>query len=147
MKRLAILLVCVATMGLMSSCSMLSSGGTNSVAKASGQACGTAVQGLYSSYKQAGKLDLTAGNNLSNALALATAYTTLQQNKDNAAYKQSFTNGLIASGAGLITSANAGTFVSKLLSSTALSGLTAEKVTQTASTVSTIISLLQILNQ
>ncbi|MBR1785171.1 MAG: hypothetical protein IJ760_07020 [Bacteroidales bacterium] len=147
MKRLSVILVCVAAMLTAASCSILGGAGANSVANASGRACGTAVQGLYSSYHTNGKLDLATGNNLSNALALATAYTQLQQNKDNADYRKSFTSGLIASSAGLITSANADSFIGSLLSASSLGGLTAEKVTQTASTVQTIVSLLQILKQ
>lgn len=138
--------MCVATLA-MTSCSSLQSAGANAVAQASGQACGNAVQGLYSSYKNTGKVDLTTGNNLTNALALATAYTELQQNKGNAAYRKAFTTGLIASSAGLITSANAGSFVDKLMSSVGLSNVTADKVSQTATTVAAIITLLNALKQ
>lgn len=138
--------MCVATLA-MTSCSSLQSAGANAVAQASGQACGNAVQGLYSSYKNTGKVDLTAGNNLTNALALATAYTELQQNKGNAAYRKAFTTGLIASSAGLITSANAGSFVDKLMSSVGLSNITADKVSQTATTVAAIVTLLNALKQ
>jgi len=146
MKRLGFLLMCVAAMA-MTSCSMLQSAGSNTVAQASGRACGTAVQGLYSSYKSTGKVDLSNTTNLTNALALATAYTELRQNKDNSAYRQSFTSGLIASSAGLITSANANSFVNALLSSTGLSGVNSSNVAQTVSTVSTIVTLLNALNQ
>ena len=138
--------MCVATLA-MTSCSSLQSAGANAVAQASGQACGNAVQGLYSSYKNTGKVDLTAGNNLTNALALATAYSELQQNKDNSAYRKAFTSGLIASSAGLITTANAGTFVDKLMSSVGLSNVTADKVSQTATTVAAIVTLLNALKQ
>ncbi len=139
--------MCVATLAMVS-CSALQSASTSDpVAKASGQACGTAVQGLYGSYKNTGKVDLTYGNNLTNALALATAYTQLQQNKGNKAYRNAFTTGLIASSAGLITSANAGAFVDKLMASVGLSNVTADKMTQTASTVAAIIALLNVLKQ
>jgi len=147
MKRLSILIVCVASLLTATSCSMLGGNAANSAAQLSGQSCGTAVQSLYSSYHNAGKLDLTAGNNLNNALVLATAYTTLRQNKDNADYRKSFTRGLIASSAGLITAANANNFVNTLLASSALGGLTSDKVTQTANTVSTIVQLLTLLKQ
>ncbi|MBP5528366.1 MAG: hypothetical protein J6X79_07960 [Bacteroidales bacterium] len=147
MKRLGLILMCVAAL-VMTSCSALQTASTSDpAAKASGQACGTAVQGLYSSYHSTGTLDLTVGNNLTNALALATAYTQLKQNKDNAAYRKAFTNGLIASSAGLITSANAATFIDKLLGTTALANINTEKVTQTASTAVAIITLLNALKQ
>ena len=147
MKRLGLLLVCVATLAMTSCGMMQSAAGSNVAAQATGQACGTAVQGLYSSYKNTGKVDLTVGNNLTNALALATAYTELQNNKGNAAYRKAFTAGLIASSAGLITSANAGSFVDKLMASVGLNNVTADRVAQTASTVSAIITLLNALKQ
>ena len=137
--------MCVATLAMTSCGMMQSAASSDPVAQASGQACGTAVQGLYSSYKSTGKVDLTYGNNLTNALALATAYSQLQQNKGNQSYRNAFTSGLIASSAGLITSANAGSFVDKLLSSTGLANVNTEKMAQTASTVAAIVSLLQVL--
>ena len=147
MKRLGLLFVCFATMAFTSCSIFQSASGSNTVAQASGKACGTAVQGLYSSYKNTGKVDLTAGNNLTYALALATAYTEMQQNKDNQAYRNAFINGLISSSAGLITSANAGKFVDKMLASAGLGNITADKVTQTATTVAAIVALLNVLKQ
>lgn len=139
--------MCVAALA-MTSCGMMQSAASSNVAaQATGNACGTAVQGLYSSYKNTGKVDLTVGNNLTNALALATAYSELQQNKDNSDYRKAFTSGLIASSAGLITTANAGTFVDKLMNSVGLSDVTADKVSQTATTAATIITLLNALKQ
>ena len=139
--------MCVASLAMVSCSSLQSAASSDPVAVASGQACGTAVQGLYGSYKNTGTVDLTAGNNLTNALALATAYTQLKQNKDNKAYRSAFTNGLIASSAGLITSANAASFVDKLLSTTALANINTERVTQTASTAMAIVTLLSALKQ
>ena len=147
MKRLGLLLMCVATLAMTSCGMMQSAASSDPVAQASGQACGTAVQGLYNSYKSLGKVDLTAGNNLTSALALATAYSQLQQNKDNKAYRTAFTTGLIASSAGLITKANADSFINKLLSTTGLANVNADKVAQTASTVAAIVTLMQALKQ
>lgn len=139
--------MCVATLA-MTSCSIFQSAASSDpVAMASGQACGTAVQGLYGSYQSLGKVDLTAGNNLTSALALATAYSQLQQNKDNKAYRTAFTTGLIASSAGLITKANADSFINKLLGATGLSNINTDKMAQTASTVSAIVTLMQALKQ
>lgn len=139
--------MCVAAMA-MTSCGMMQSAASSNVAaQTTGKACGTAVQGLYSSYKNTGKVDLTVGNNLTNALALATAYTELQQNKGNSAYRKAFTTGLIASSAGLITAANANSFVDKLMASVGLSNITADKVSQTATTVAAIVTLLNALKQ
>ena len=140
-------MVCFAALA-MASCSTLSSAASsNTVAQASGQACGSAVQGLYSSYKKTGTVDLTNANNLNNALALATAYTTLKQNKDNQAYRSSFTTGLILSSAGLITQANAGQFIDKLLATAGLGNINTQNVAQTAATAAAIITLLNTLKQ
>ncbi len=147
MKRLSILLVCFAAMAFVSCSSLSSATSSNTVAKASGQACGTAVQGLYGAYKNTGTVDLTNTTNLNNALALATAYTNLKQNKDNNEYRKAFTNGLIASSAGLITQATANGFVDKLLASSGLTNVNTQNIAQTASTVAAIITLLNALKQ
>lgn len=121
MKKLSVILVCFATMA-MSSCSFFQSAATsNSAAQALGQTCGSAVLGLYQSYKSTGSLSLTTGDNLTNALALATCYTQLSQNKDNSDYRKSFTSGLILSSAGLITNQNSAAFVNALLGTSSLS--------------------------
>lgn len=147
MKRLSILLVCVAAMAMVSCSAVSSAASSNTVANASGQACGTAVQGLYSSYKKTGTVDLTNTTNFNNALALATAYTNLKQNKDNESYRKAFTSGLIASSAGLVTQATASGFVDKMLASSGLANVNTQNITQTATTVATIISLLNALRQ
>jgi len=132
----------------MTSCSLFqSAASSNTVAQASGQACGSAVQGLYSSYKNTGKVDLTNANNLNNALALATAYTNLKQNKDNTSYRNSFATGLILSSAGLITQANANQFIDKLLSTAGLSNINSQNIAQTAATAAAIVTLLNTLKQ
>ena len=129
------------------SCSSLSSTVGESVAQVSGQACGTAVLGLYNSYHNNGKVDLTNTTDLSNALALATCYTQLKENKDNESFRKAFANGLILSSAGLITSANATSFMNTLLGTSALSNINTEKVTQTAATAAAVITLLNSLKQ
>lgn len=147
MKRLGLLIVCIATLALTSCGAIQSAASSNTVAQASGQACGTAVQGLYSSYKSTGTIDLTNANNFNNALALATAYTNLKQNKGNEAYRKSFTTGLILSSAGLITQANATQFVDKLLATAGLGNINTQNVAQTAATAAAIITLLNTLKQ
>ena len=133
---------------VMSSCgAMQSAASSNAVAQASGQACGTAVQGLYSAYHNTGKVDLTNATNLNNALALATCYTNLKQNKNDQNYRKAFTTGLIASSAGLINSQNATAFVDKLLASTGLTNINTQNVAQTAATAAAVITLLNALKQ
>ena len=140
-------MVCFAALA-MSSCSMLNSAASsNSVASATGQSCGTAVQGLYKSYKSTGKVDLTNASNLSNALALATAYTNLKNNKGDESYRKAFTSGLISSSAGLVTQQNAGTFVNQMLSTSGLGNINTQNVAQTAATASAIVTLLNTLRK
>ena len=147
MKRLGILLACFATLAL-TSCSLFNAAASsNSVAKASGQNCGAAVQGLYGTYKGTGNIDLSNPTTLNNALALATSYANLKQNKDNADYRKAFTAGLISSSAGLITSSNAAAFVDRMLATSGLSNINSQNIAQTAATASAIISLLKVVNQ
>lgn len=139
-------MVCFAALA-MTSCSLVqSAASSNTVAQASGQTCGTAVQGLYGAYKNTGTVDLTNATNFNNALALATAYSNLKQNKDNSEYRKAFTNGLILSSAGLITQANATKFVDGLLATTGLGNINTQNVAQTAATAAAIITLLKTLN-
>lgn len=139
--------MCVATLA-MTSCDILQSvSSSNTVAQASGQACGMAMQGLYSSYKSTGKVDLTNATNLSNALAVATAYTNLKQNHNDQNYRKAFTTGLIASSAGLITSANAGTFIDTLLAQAGLGNVNSQNIAQTAATAAAIITLINAVKQ
>lgn len=118
MKRLSIFAVFFATLAF-ASCGILNSS-SDSVALGLGQTCGTAVAGLYKSYKNTGTIDLTNANNLTNALALATVYTQLKQNYDNSSYRKSFTTGLIGSSAGLITNQNVSSFLNLFLASSSL---------------------------
>ncbi len=139
--------MCFATLALTSCSTIQSAASSDTVASATGKSCGTAVQSLYRSYKSTGTVDLTNTTNLNNALALATAYTNLKNNKDNTEYRKAFTTGLVASSAGLITQAAASGFVDKLLASSGLSNINTQNITQTASTVSAIITLLNALKQ
>lgn len=139
--------MCVATLAMTSCSTLQSAASSDTVASATGQSCGTAVQGLYSAYKRTGTVDLTNTTNLNNALTVATAYTNLKQNKSNSNYRKAFTSGLIASSAGLITSDNATAFVDKMLATAGLGNINTQTVAQTAATASAIITLLNVLKQ
>lgn len=140
-------MVCFATLALTSCGAVSSASSSNTVAKASGQTCGTAVQGLFRSYKNSGTIDLTNSTNINNAIALATAYTNLKSNKGDANYRKAFTSGLIASSAGLITSSNASQFVDKLLASSGLANLNTQNISQSVATASAIVNLMKVLKQ
>lgn len=146
MKRLGLLLVCFAALAMTSCDALSSASSSNSVAKAAGQTCGSAVQGLFRTYKNTGTVDLTNSTNINNALALATAYTNLKNNRGDANYRQAFTSGLIASSAGLITSANASAFVDRLLATSGLANLNMQNISQSVSTAASIVNLIQMFN-
>ena len=146
MKRLGLLLVCFATLALTSCDALSSASSSNSVAKAAGQTCGSAVQGLFRTYRNTGTIDMTNGTNINNALALATAYTNLKNNRGDNNYRKAFTSGLIASSAGLITSSNAEAFVDRLLASSGLSNLNTQNISQSVSTAAAIVNLVQMFN-
>ena len=145
MKRLSIIFVCFATLAL-SSCGILTSS-SNSAAQTLGQTCGAAVLGLYQSYKATGSLSLTTGNNLTNALTLATCYTQLSQNKDNSNYRKAFASGLVLSSAGLITNQNSAAFINALLGTSALgtvnSNSTSVQVNKTTPAVTGLLKTLE----
>ena len=106
--------------------------------------CGSAVLGLYNSYKSTGTIDLTNSNNLTNALALATCYTQLRQNKDNNNYRNAFTSGLILSSAGLITNQNAGSFINTLLGAQQLGTVNASTASsQAVSLTPTVVNVVK----
>ena len=130
MKRLSLVLVCFATLAF-ASCGVLNSAASsNAAATTMGQTCGSAVLGLYNSYKSTGTINLTYGNNLTNALALATAYTQIKANKDNSNYRTAFAKGLVLSSSGLITNQNVNTFINALLLANGLSNVSSSNTTQ-----------------
>lgn len=146
MKKIALLFVAVATM-FMTSCGGLKSTTTqNAAATAAGSACGAAVSGLYKSYKATGNINLATTNDLTNALAVATAYSQLRANSGNAAYKKAFAAGLVAGSAGTITTATATSFMNSLLATAGLAGVNANNIASKVETASAIVTLLRALN-
>ena len=147
MKRLTFFAVCFATLAF-TSCSVLNSAASDTVASSLGQTCGTAILGLYNSYRNTGTVDLTNSNNLTNALALATVYTQLRQNKDNSSFRKAFTSGLVMSSAGLITNSTAGNFINALLSVNQLGTINQSSTTsQVNKTQPAITNLIQTLDK
>ena len=113
------------------SCSVLgSAASSNTAATTMGQTCGSAILGLYNSYKATGSVNLTYGNNLTHALALATCYTQLKANKDNSSYRNAFATGLVMSSAGLITNQNSNAFINALLMCSGLANISSSNTTQ-----------------
>ncbi|MBQ3580975.1 MAG: hypothetical protein II975_08320 [Bacteroidales bacterium] len=154
MKKFGIIMVCVAAV-LFASCgttsttsrSTGSSSGSilssNTAATANGTACGQAIIGLYNNYKSTKKLDMTNASNITNTLALVTAYSQLKSNKGNSSYRKSFISGMVLGGAGIITNNNAGSIVNQIESAAGLSSTTRSNISTAASTVSSILSILQ----
>ena len=122
MKRLALLLVCIASLSFVSCSALSQAASSEAAAQTMGQSCGSALVGLYNSYRSTGTLNLGTGNNLANSLTLVTCYSQLRKNKKNKTYRKGFTKGLVVRGAGLITNQNASIIVNALL---AANGITA----------------------
>lgn len=145
MKKLGLLIisfVMAATFAGCGSANSIASG--DAAANLAGQTCAQALTGLYSSYKSTGSINVTNTTDLSNMLVVATSYSQLKQNKDNAAYKTAFTNGMI-SGSNLITAANATSIVGNLINSTALANVNAQNIAKKAETVAAILALVKAL--
>jgi len=150
MKKFGIIMMCVAAV-LFASCGSTSSTsravsnalGSNTAATANGTACGQAIIGLYNNYKATKKLDMTNASNITNTLALVTAYTQLKNNKGNKDYRKSFVSGMVLGGAGIITNNNAYSLVNQIESAAGLSTTTRNNISTAASTVSSILSILQ----
>ncbi|MCR4659330.1 MAG: hypothetical protein K5650_03430 [Bacteroidales bacterium] len=145
MKKLSILLVCVAALAF-TSCSMMQTS-SNSAAALAGRNCGAAVASLYKVYNTNKTIDLTNTTNLTNALALTASCSQLKENKDNAAYKRDFAAGVVSSAAGLVTTQTAMSFVDKILATSGLDNVNASSIANTASTAMAIYSILNSVKQ
>ena len=143
MKKLGIIMMCFAALAFASCGSSSSVLSSNTAATANGSACGQAIAGLYSNYKATKKVDMTNTSNITNTLALVTAYSQLKNNKSNKDYRKSFISGMVLGGAGVVTNANASSIVNKIETSAGLSNTTRSNISTAASTVSSIMSLLQ----
>lgn len=136
--------MCVAAL-FITSCSGTSHIATsNAAAKANGLSTANAMLALYNSYQAKGTISLANASDLSNALILATGYTNLRNNKDNAEYKTSFAAGMVAAGTGLITTSNVNRVLDLLNSSTGLN-VNATNIQSSVTAVSSIVSLLKAL--
>ena len=87
MKRISMFFVGLAMIAFTACSTLSNSASTNTAAMLSGQQCAAAITTLYNSYKALGKIDLTNAANLSSALIVATCYTQLKANKNDANYR------------------------------------------------------------
>lgn len=139
MKKFSIIMMFVA-MFAATSCSSLTSA-TDTAAATSGAACSQALIQLNKS-KKAGTLAITNPTDLSNMLVVIGAYNSLKANKENSAYKKSFTSGMVTGSTGLITPTTAANITNSLMNATGLEGIDANNIVNKAQTVGTIIQLL-----
>ena len=86
---------------------------------------------------------MTNASNITNTLALVTAYSQLKSNKGNSSYRKSFISGMVLGGAGIITNNNAYSLVNQIENAAGLSSTTRSNISTAASTVSSILSILQ----
>lgn len=146
MKRLSIIIMCVATLALTSCSSLFGGAGSTaaSAAKDNGRAAGASIITLYNSYRSTGTVNLGNPTDLTAALSLATAYTNFRNNQADANYKKSFAAGMVASGAGLITTNNVNSIINTMNNLTGLN-VNASTITNSVGTATAIIQLLQAL--
>ncbi len=144
MKRISIIMMCFAALAFVSCSNLSSLAGSDSAAKASGKSTATALLGLYNSYKTTGTINLGNAADLTNALVVANAYTSLRSNKGNEAYNKSFASGMVSAGTGLINLGNVDSIIGMMNNLTGL-GVNAANISNSVGTATAIIQLLQAL--
>lgn len=150
MKKLSIIMLCVATL-TMASCGTTrnasTSGGTStntSAAKSQGKSTAAALITLYNSYRATGTINLGNATDLTAALVVATGYTNLRNNQADANYKKAFASGMVSAGAGLITANNVNYIINTMNNLTGLN-VNAATISNSVGTATAIIQLLQAL--
>ena len=139
-------MMCLATIAF-SSCGSTFGGATgtaSSAAKDNGRAAGASIITLYNSYRSTGTVNLGNPTDLTAALSLATAYTNFRNNQADANYKKAFASGMVAAGAGLITTKNVNSIINTMNNLTGLN-VNAATITNSVGTATAIIQLLQAL--
>lgn len=142
-----VLFMVVVAMFALSSCSSVSNVSTaDAAAKTMGTTCGTAMSGLYKSYKTDGKLDISNSSVLTNIIAVSTSTANLKTNAKNPEFRKSFISGMVLGSAGLLTNTTAGTVYDKLEQSAgAVSNVntssTASTINSAANALTTILGL------
>ena len=135
MKRLRIILLCLVATAFVS-CSGLGSTSVDNTANA--------IITLYNSYRNTGTVSLSNPTDLTAALMVATGYTNMRSNRENAEYKKAFAAGMVSAGSGLITAANVDSIINTMNSLTGLN-VNAATVSNNVGTATAIIQLLQAL--
>ena len=142
------MMICVATLMLgLASCSSSSSttsGNDYSAAKNYGKNTGKAIVALYNSYKTNKTISLSNSSDLTNTLLLASGYANMRNNRTDNQYKAAFAAGMVSAGGDLITEDNVTTLIDKMNGLTGLN-VNAANISQSASTVSSVIQILQML--
>ena len=145
MKKLSIIALCFVTMAF-ASCNQLQQASTSdSVAKTNGNNTAKAIVGLYNTYRSTGTVSLSNSADLTNMLVVASGYTNIRNNKENSDYMKAFASGMVAAGAGLITTNNVQTVINTMNNLTGLN-VNAATIANNVGTVTAIIQLLQVLN-
>lgn len=136
MKKALIFSMLIAIFAITSCGTVSNTVSTNDTAKTMGTTCGTALSGLYKSYKAAGnKININDASTLTNVIAISTSTSTLRTNGKDASFRKSYIAGLVAGSGGLITNDKASKIYDKLLASAS-----AISTVNTSSTASTLTS-------
>ena len=143
MKRLSIIIMCVAAMAF-ASCGSTANTTVDSAAKTSGRNTANALITLYNSYRSTGTVSLSNPTDLTAALMIATGYTNMRTYKNDDSYKKAFAAGMVSAGAGLITAANVNQIINTMNNLTGLN-VNAATISNNVGTATALIQLLQAL--
>lgn len=155
MKTLKFLTALTVILAMMSCASMnqssntTSAGTNNTAAYTAGSACGGALLALYKQYKTDGKVDLSNPTNLLNLATLAGSASNLKANLKDKTYYQGFANGTVSGSNNTVSTSSVNHVLNSLtgidLSSFAKKPETQPVTSQTTETISSVISLLNLL--
>ena len=143
MKRLSIIMMCIASMAF-ASCGSLSGTSVESSAKTSGRNTASALITLYNSYRNTGTISLSNPTDLTAALMVATGYTNMRTYWSDDSYKKAFAAGMVSAGSGLITTANVNQIINTMNSLTGLN-VNAATVSNNVGTATALLQLLKAL--
>lgn len=144
MKRLSIIMMCIASMAF-ASCGSMSSSSSESAAKTSGRNTANAILALYNSYRANGTISLSNSADLTSTLVVATGYTNMRNNRQDPNYRKAFAAGMVSAGTNLITAANVEHVINTMNGLTGLN-VNASNISNSVGTATAIIQLLQALN-
>jgi len=145
MKKIGLLMIMFATLAF-TSCGILGNSTPTSSAAIAGNNASKALIALYNSNRANGTISITNPVDLANIATLVSSYSELKSHKEDSAYKNEFTTGMISAGGSLINTSNATSIVNAMLNSTGINtDFSKVNLSEKMQTVTAIISLINML--